>query len=393
MELMNRALPNGTMIHGRYRIQKELGEGGFGITYQAYDRKTDHVVALKEYMPIDVAYRRMGQAYVMAASGNAEAYQRFREKFLEEAKLIYRFRNHSNIVSVKHLFYENNTAYYVMEYLDGYDLGSYVKKVGEIVPWPVLKQIMHPIVNALYLVHQEGVVHCDISPDNIFMEKSGGVKLIDFGAAKNVMKSPSTIITLKKGFAPPEQFSASGKIGPWTDVYALAVTIYWCATGKMPPNAPDRVNGARVPFPSELGCQIPSKQWEETLMRGMELKIEHRYKSVQAFWQGLSGVQPEAKMQGVHGYFEGSKIVIEADKTYFLGTDSERCQLVYPEMTPGISHVHLRLWIQDNKLAAMDMKSRYGSFFNGRRMTPGLVYTLQTGDLLELASGQLFQVK
>ena len=175
-----RSLLPGTVIHDRDKVEKMLGAGGFGVTYRVTDLKENKAAAMKEYMPLDAAYRPVGSKEVRPISESKRSqYEKFRQKFLEEAQTIYKFRGHPNIVEVKHLFYENNTAYYVMEYVEGMDLKQFLKKQGGRISWSMLSPIIAQVVSGLKQVHSGGMIHCDISPDNIFLMNAGTVKLLD----------------------------------------------------------------------------------------------------------------------------------------------------------------------------------------------------------------------
>lgn len=403
MDTNRRSLRPGTIVHNRYRVDQVLGEGGFGVTYKVTDLREDRIAAMKEYMPTDIAIRRPGGVEVIPRQECQEAYERFRDKFLEEAKIIYRYWGHPNIIGVQHLFYGNNTAYYVMEFIDGMDLGKLLAQSGQQLSWDVLRPIMNQVVSALKEVHSSGMIHCDISPDNVFVLKGGQVKLIDFGAAKSVLHGKSSIVMLKRGFAPPEQLSSSGKLGPWTDVYALAVTIYRCITGKMPQSAEDRLLNDKTLWPSQLGVQVPHAAWEGVLKKAMSLRIEDRYQSVSDFWAELTcnspcdpWPSPQARhefnapaLDCVGGYFVGKRIYIRQE--ILVGRDPNRCTLVFPPKAPGISSVHMRLWTANGFIMAMDMGSRNGTWLDGQRMTPGLVYTVKPGSVLFLGDGQFFR--
>lgn len=403
MEVNKRSLQLGTIVHNRYRVDQVLGEGGFGVTYKVTDLREDRIAAMKEYMPTDIAVRRPGGVDVIPRQECQESYERFRDKFLEEAKIIYRYRGHPNIINVQHLFYGNNTAYYVMEFIDGMDLGKLLAQSGQRLSWDVLRPIMNQVVSALKEVHSNGMIHCDISPDNIFVLKGGQVKLIDFGAAKSVLHGKSSIVMLKRGFAPPEQLSTSGKLGPWTDVYALAVTIYRCFTGRMPQSAEDRLLNDKTLWPSQLGVQVPHATWEKVLKKAMSLRIEERYQSVNDFWMELNCNSPcdtwsppqvrktlnAPVLECVGGYFVGKHIYIRQE--ILAGRDPARCALVFPPNAPGISGVHMRLWSVDDTIMAMDMGSRNGTWLDGQKMTPGLVYTVKLGSVLFLGDGQYFR--
>ena len=379
-----RALPVGTLVHRRYRILKVLGAGGFGVTYQVEDLKEGGIAAMKEYFPLDMAYRKVGQIQVLPKVGCEENFQRFRDRFLEEAKLIYRYRGHPNIIHVTHLFYENETAYYVMEFIRGHDLGKLLEQNGQRLSWERLRPIFSQAVRALAEVHSTGVIHCDISPDNIFILAGGQVKLIDFGAAKSVAAGDTSIVLLKRGYAPPEQYSAEGRMGPWTDVYALAVTLYRAFAGRLPPASQDRLTEDRTVWPSQLGIMPPSPQWEQALRRAMALRPDQRYQDVTSFWNELTQSMPRSYAPMVvcrRGYFAQQHFLIRGETRF--GTDAQNCQVVFPAGTEGVGRVHMRIWSDPKGLMVMDMGSGLPSVIltaGGQiRLTPGLVYPLQAG--------------
>lgn len=433
MELFTRALPTGTLVHNRYRITKLLGAGGFGVTYQVMDLKENRAAAMKEYMPQDIAFRKKGTDFVQSSGSNKASYEKFQEKFEKEAQIIYSFRGHPNIVEVRHLFRENNTAYYVMELLDGVDLGKYLSQRGGKINWETLYPIMEQVVTALNVVHNHGMIHCDISPDNIYILRDGSPKILDFGAARVLLhgEAEASVIMLKNGYAPPEQ-RFGRKMGTWTDVYALAVTIYRCLTGKIPPASEDRVGGAPVMWPSQMGVSIPSHSWEEVLKKAMALRADERYQTINEFWYAMKSaapvsgprltVPPAVKklypdtvedntpmntvyaapsfskppsgapyLECIQGRFAGNRMQIKSE--VYLGVDHTRCGIQYPPGSPGISRVHLRLWNDNGALKVMDMKSTYGSWLNNTRMTPGLVYTMKPGMILYIGDGQRFRTR
>lgn len=389
MSAGNRALRPGTVIHSRYRVEQVLGAGGFGITYRVTDLQENRVSAMKEYMPQDIAVRRLGGVEVVPKPDCQAPFEKFRSRFLEEARIIYRYRGHPNIIRVQHLFYENNTAYYVMEFIDGMDFGKYLERNGQRLPWESIRPVMAQVAAALREVHSSGMIHCDISPDNIFLLKGGQVKLIDFGAAKSMLHGNSSVILLKRGFAPPEQLSLQGKLGPWTDIYAMAVTIYRAFTGKMPPTAEERLTSDATIWPSELGITAPSPQWEQALRKAMSLRIEDRYQDVAVFWAELSNTQTAPILECIRGNYAGSHFSIRAET--LLGTDNSRCQIPFPPGSPGVSRVHMRVWPENAQLRVMDMGSSYGTWLNGQRMISGLAYSLAPGMLLVLGDGQVFR--
>ncbi len=215
------ALAVGEILAGKYLIGKTLGRGGFGITYLGFDIPGNRKVAIKEYLPDGLAARQPGQNTLTVYSGEKEnLFQKGAEKFFEEAKTVSRFNGNPNIVSVYEFFYENHTAYFVMEYLEGMDLKKYVASHGGRISQEEMVSLFLPIADALTVVHSAGILHRDISPDNIFVMKDQVTKLLDFGAARQVIgeQSKSLSVVLKQGFAPIEQYQTRGNFGPWSDI-------------------------------------------------------------------------------------------------------------------------------------------------------------------------------
>lgn len=395
---VDRALSPGAVVHNRYRIEKVLGAGGFGVTYQVVDLKEGSPAALKEYMPADFAVRRVFSCNVQPNSGQEAPYEKFLNKFLQEAQTLYKFQGHPNIVEVRHLFRENGTAYYSMELLDGEDLGKLLHRRGGRMSWNECLPIFFPVAKTLEMIHSVGLIHCDVSPDNICIQRSGVPKLLDFGAARVLLhgEAEASVIVLKNGYAPPEQ-RFGRKMGTWTDVYALAATIYRCVTGRVPPAAEERLNGEEVLPPSQLGADIPSSDWEQALMKGMSLHIEQRYQTVGEFWQALakefrSSSLPELPAVGIQcieGVRAGASVQVTEE--LLVGVNVQKCGFAYPKGTPGVSRVHLRFWCDNRgRLMAMDMGSSYGSWINERKMLPGLAYELNEEDRVRIGVNEVF---
>lgn len=281
----------GTVLAGKYLVGKGLGHGGFGTTYLAYDLVLGIKLAIKEYLPQDCASRAPGQAQVTPFSGEGE--KRFNqglESFLQEARTLARFDGQPGIVGVRDFFTENNTAYLVMNYLEGITLKDVlVGRGGKPMPFDQLMKIMLPVMSALERVHAAGLLHRDVSPDNIFLTKQGQVVLIDFGAARQSMGvQRSMSVILKPGYAPQEQYRSHGRQGPWTDVYALGACMYRALTGVIPPEALERTPVDTLQPPSRLGAQMP-RQAEEALLKAMAVEAEDRFQNVAAFRRALLG--------------------------------------------------------------------------------------------------------
>ena len=283
------ALLPGSILHGEYIIGRVLGQGGFGITYIAQNYSTKELVAIKEFFPSAIA-TRSGQCSVQAYNEqSSEGFFFGKNAFLQEATTLSKFSENPNIVRIRQFFEENGTAYFVMEYVDGESLKSYVQKKGGTLPFEQAKQILDPVLDALEAVHREGIVHRDISPDNIALSSDGKVKLLDFGAARYSMgeKSRSLSVVLKHGYAPYEQYSRHGNQGPWTDVYAMAATFYNVLTGKMVPDSVDRIHQDTLVMPSAMGIPVPAYA-EAALAKALSVNAEDRFQTMADFKKALS---------------------------------------------------------------------------------------------------------
>jgi len=279
-------LSEGTVVGGRYRLEKVMGIGGYGITYQGSDMRLDRLVAVKEYYPGFWASRFSERGpQVQCLVGMEESYRKGMGRFLDEAKTLVQLSNIPGIVRVSDFFQENETAYLVMDYLDGKNLKQMADGFGGRIPADVLIPVLAPVVAALRQVHALGMIHRDISPDNIMMLEDGSVRLIDFGNARDTTDDRSMTMAMKQGFAAPEQYRSRGQ-GTYTDVYGLCATMYYCLTGKLPPQAMDRLTGTPFPTPTELGVSI-SMQWERAIMDGLELYVNKRIQNMEELWLRL----------------------------------------------------------------------------------------------------------
>lgn len=282
-------LPVQTILRGKYLLGRVLGQGGFGVTYLGWDLDLGIKLAIKEYLPREFAGRSTGEMSITPYSGEARNYfAKGLEKFLDEAKTLARLEGHPNIVSVRDFFRENGTAYLVMNYLEGLTLKEYLNRRGAALDFASAFQILSPVMEGLKQVHAHGILHRDISPDNIFITDTGIVKILDFGAARQALgeHSKSLSVILKPGYAPEEQYRSKGRQGPWTDVYALAATMYLMLCGKTPPEPLDRMSGEPIYTPSQLGVAI-SPAGEAALMKGLAVKAEHRFQTITEFQQAL----------------------------------------------------------------------------------------------------------
>ena len=288
-------LPTGTIIAGRYWIEGVLGEGGFGITYLGRDNKLGHAIAVKEYFPQGLTHRYTDGSYEVYASSSDEdqTFVHGRERFLKEAQTLAQFTAEPGVVSVTDYVEENNTAYLIMEYLEGVTLMQYIRQNG-VMSADQTFAMLEPVMRTLEKIHKAGVIHRDISPDNIMRLNSGQLVLMDFGSARKFVDDRRTMsVMLKKGYAPMEQYRRSGEQGPWTDVYALCATIYHCITGVLPEDALDRAVEDTLQKPSALGAIISPAQ-ERVLLYGMAVDQRDRCQSMTE----LLGLLEQAKNAG-----------------------------------------------------------------------------------------------
>lgn len=286
---MEYALPLNTILAGKYVVGRVLGQGGFGITYIGWDLALERKVAIKEYYPSGQVSRTQGtrnltwytteQASVARKSGM--------EMFLKEARKMVKVDNIPGVVRVLELFQENGTAYIVMEFVEGETLKARLQKTGPL-SWSQAKTIFEPVVHAMAKVHRAGLVHRDLSPDNLMLTADGSVKVLDLGAAKDlsVNSGASSMQVAKSGFSPLEQYTQRGNSGPWTDVYAMAATIYYTLTGKLPPNAVDRLDHDTLSW-SEPGLTALPPAALAALEHAMEVQISDRIQTMDELEQRL----------------------------------------------------------------------------------------------------------
>ena len=300
----------GAILNERYVIGRALGHGGFSVTYLAWDALLLHKVAIKEYLPSEYATRRPGESRLTIFSGKEGEYFQFgKEKFLDEAKRLSAFQNEDGIVHVYDCFSANETAYLVMEYLDGTTLSEYLKKEaavspqGRIAPEEAISMLT-PVMLSLQRVHDSGMIHRDIAPDNIMLLKDGGVRLIDFGAARHAVHDcgKSMTVIIKDGYSPEEQYNSHSVQGPAADVYALSATLYQMITGITPPGAIERGEYLQkhkrdmLPPPSKFNKAVTKTQ-DTAILNGMALHTQDRTQSVAELYEELTAQTPVRRVQ------------------------------------------------------------------------------------------------
>ncbi len=287
-----RALPEGEWLRGRYLIGRVLGMGGFGVTYLAYDNTYRRRCAVKEYFPAEWSEREIQTKEIIPNQDALSHYEHGMQLFIEEANLLRTLQNEKGIVKVWDFFDLYGTVYMVMEYIEGKTLSKYMKEKGVVFSPGEAGFMLSEVSEALYGIHRSMLLHRDISPDNIIRQNDGHFKLIDFGSTRAyALDVPNSLsVLVKPGFAPIEQYSKSGKQGPWTDIYSLAATYYYMVTGKKIPGAPERELGKDVVPLRKFVPQL-SMQVETAIMRALETDWQKRPKDVREFIRNMeSGI-------------------------------------------------------------------------------------------------------
>ena len=298
MEENLHCLRKGTRLIGRYTFEGVLGQGGFGITYLGIDELHEKKVAIKEFFPQGIVTRNIEYQDTVTVTfvGEKDNYEKGKERFLKEARTMAKFSKDEGIVKALDFFEINNTAYIVMEYLEGITLKQYLRENQRIAPEDLI-ELLVPLIESLDEIHSQGMIHRDISPDNIMVLPDGRIKLMDFGAARDYTEfgEKSLSIVLKPGYAPPEQYQTHGVQGPWTDIYALCATMYKCITGENPPDAIERVMDDSLKKISEFGIAIPPQE-EAAIIKGMSVSAKDRYQDIKDFCEDLYGGYEETSV-------------------------------------------------------------------------------------------------
>ena len=281
------ALPAGTVLNGRYIVGRVLGQGGFGVTYLALDTQLNARVAIKEFLPGEIA-TRIGTTVSVMSGDKTTDFTYGAERFQEEARTLAKFIGHPNIAGVSSYFNENDTSYFVMDYIEGISFKSYIANQGGKVSVDEALNVMIPVLRALTAVHAEGFIHRDVTPDNIYISKDGNVKLLDFGSARYSIgdKSKSLDVVLKVGYAPKEQYIRRGRQGPYTDVYSCAACFYAALTGYLPPESLERMDHDDLVPVSQAGIDIP--EWlDRAILKGLAVQPEDRFQTAAEFLDAI----------------------------------------------------------------------------------------------------------
>ncbi len=295
----------GNMIGNRFIVGKVIGSGGFGVTYIGWDTVLNSKIAIREYLPSEFSTRIPGQMSVTVFDGEkGEQFKSGLDKFVDEAKRLAKFNNCPGIVKVFDSFYENNTAYIIMEYLDGEVLSDVLARQG-IFPVDTAIGMVLPIMESLKQVHKEGIIHRDVAPDNIMLTKKGELKLIDFAAARyaTTSHSRSLSVIVKQGYSPEEQYRSRGDQGAHTDVYSIAATLYKMITGVTPPDALERrayFEGKKkdILVPLVKNCKTIPVNTENAILNALNVRIEDRTSDMETFIEELTTDGPVKRIKG-----------------------------------------------------------------------------------------------
>ena len=312
------ALPQGSRLEG-YEVVRVLGMGGFGMTYLGFDDNLDIAVAIKEYLPGDLARRDGSLTVNPRSTDDASDFQWGLDRFLSEARDLARF-DHPNIISVRRFFKAHGTAYIVMDYAEGKTLSELLKQEGQMTEARV-KEILLPLLDGLEDVHQSGLLHRDIKPGNIIIKDNGQPVLIDFGAARQQTGARSRSMTaiVTPGYAPPEQYSSKSKQGTWTDIYALAAVAYRMLTGIQPEDSPDRMMDDELVPASQTGKGQASPSFLKAIDQALSLNGQDRPQDIAAFRAALGG---EAAIQLNRKPTPGQKKQTKAAAPFWQGLPS-----------------------------------------------------------------------
>lgn len=299
----------GTLLNGRYLIGHAIGSGGFGIIYKAWDTKLETIIAVKEFFYPVLMTRAQGESEVIVTKKSVQEFEYRKDRFLAEARIMAKFGDHRNIPNVFEFFEENGTAYIVMELLSGIGLNTFLSRGEGKTDIDYALHVANEIGKALCSMHDKGIIHRDVAPDNVFIcdDKEQKIKLLDLGAAKLSSDDDTVIdIILKPGYSPIEQYDSTGTVGVWSDVYALGATLYVMLTGVKPDEATNRRIDDKLVQPKDIDASI-SENLSNAIMKAMALDRHMRFGTVREFLKAINGnrkVIPLAKEKKRRKHFQ-----------------------------------------------------------------------------------------
>ena len=408
----NQLLIPGTMLKDKYRIGRTLGAGGFGITYLAKDISTSELCAIKEYFPSALSVRDdyTRQVYP-SSSDNAGLFEQGRKEFKSEAEALCLFLGNPFILQVTDMFELNGTSYYVMEYLDGVNLKALAYSMGGKLPAALALEVLQSVCSILSVMHERGLLHRNICPENIFITKKGIVKLIDFCAARFFIgerffageRSQSFSVILKPGFSSPEMYSAKGKQGPWTDVYSAGASFLCAAAGASLPDVPARLAGAMLDSVFSLAGIKPGLK--QAIEKSLEIDCRDRYQSAAEFLAHISrteSAKKQAKMNKVQislpsnieakgvpfiRISQGDKWMLPSNIDMKIGRAPDSCNIILEDK--DISRIHCIIRYENNRgeFTLTDLSSN-GTYIQGGRMQYNVPQNILPGSRFAMPAGK-----
>lgn len=391
---VGKIIPWGTILHERYYIGKVLGIGGFGITYLAFDMKTAQKRAIKEYFPEGWGVRSEGSMRLVPVSENKQyAFNHGLQIFVEEAKILYGLQDNDIVVNVQEFFGENATAYLVMEYVPGMTLSQNMKLNKKAYSVQYVNGIIRQLAASLEDIHQKGLLHRDISPDNVMCRPDGSIRLIDFGATRQYVANEATDLSvlIKPGFAPLEQYSRNGNQGPWSDVYALASTYYYLVSGKKPYTSVDRSAGTRLPELVEV-VHGYSKALSDVIVHAMELDYRKRTQSMGQFLRefdnACSPYKPSVTVC-IQGGANGDirKWEFKDNTNVVIGRNPNVSDICIRDERISGNHCEIGYDAVKNLFLVIDMSTN-GTYVNGKLIGKGRYAEIVPGGRISLLAGK-----
>ncbi len=387
-------LPEMYILENRYIIGRILGNGGFGITYKAFDILNQCYCAVKEFVPLGVVKRiDCGVQMVVTSSLNLDDFEHGKKRFMQEAQVLKQLTDIPEVVQVMDYFLQNNTAYFVMEHIEGANLKQLMTTYGGTIPLKEASSIIYHAGMALDQVHKRaGIFHRDISPDNIMVSKDGKVKIIDFGNAKHIIgnKSQTLSVILKHGYAPLEQYSSTGSQGSYTDVYALAVTFYYIVTGRMIPDAPDRLGGIEYAKLKELNLSV-SQNISDAVDCALMISSKARTQSVAEFIKSFSSAEKQRVQRRLKPYLKLAGTAnhiwsIPENKIVRIGRSVAWADII-PSSDAGISNKHCELFYDsmEQQFYLID-HSTNGTYVGNKKLVENEVNILFNGERFTLGN-------
>ena len=391
------ALKKEHMLNSRYIIQDVIGVGGFGITYRGYDVYNREIYAIKELFINDTVMRDRDGATVIPYENKRNIFEHGVKRFMEEASILHKLNGTRNVVRITDYFRENNTAYFVMEYIEGSTLRGLMSEYGGVIPYDVACGIILKVGKTLaYINKKYFIFHRDLSPENILINKKGEPVIIDFGNAKNYMRNEgnSLSIVLKPGFAPPEQYTGKDQ-GPWTDVYSLAGIFYYITSGERVPPATERVMGATY---EPLAGKLPqcSSEVSDMIDRGLAINPRERIQDtgqlVSIFDKAVLGCDKgtsREKAPYVGVLLNGKSVEkwkLPIDANMIAGRDENQSNIVIPESNQiSKQHVVISYAGKEHVFEIIDISTN-GVYVNKERLKKGTSYKMKVGTQLVLGN-------